>query len=103
MNSQDEEREFGSGNLRTEDECPRSWEARTLEQANIQIDMAEAKIKILEGIRDCYNELVMEVVNKVKGMSRHDRAKAIIISAEQMCSRGGKTGDVPTSNITTKE
>jgi hypothetical protein len=53
-----------------------------------ELDMAEAKIKILEGIRDCYNELLAEVVNKYEGISRHDRAKAIIRSSEQMCSRG---------------
>jgi len=50
------------------------------------LDRAEAKIKILEGIRDCYNELLAEVVNKIEGMSRHHRAKDIIRSSEQGCS-----------------
>ena len=56
-------------------------------RADSKIDMLTAKIAILEKLRDGYNELLFEVVNKVAGMSRHDRAKAIIISSEAMCSR----------------
>jgi len=51
----------------------------------------------LEQIAKKYNELLLEVVNKVEGMSRHDRAKAIIISAEAMVSReAGRVCKKPT-------
>jgi len=43
----------------------------------------------LDEVTAKYNELIMEVVNKVEGLSRHERAKAIIRSSEQMCSREG--------------
>ena len=54
----------------------------------------------IEQITEKYNELLFEVVNKVDGMSRHDRAKAIIISSEAMCSReAGRVCDKPTERV----
>lgn len=61
-------------------------------RADAETSKLIAKIDILEKLRDGYNELLAEVCNKVDGLSRHDRAKAIIISSEQMRNRG-LTGD----------
>ena len=49
-----------------------------------------AKVKELEAIEQKYNELLMEVQNKVKGVSRHERALRIIRGAEALSGLADK-------------